>query len=99
MNHWQLLCNYSGKYCHNCAGFSLCISGHEQGILPILMCVKANFISFPYPRLSDSFIFRLADLCDIPQSSPFANHTRRLRLPSALQAPAKSQESCYTGTF
>lgn len=103
MNHWQLLCNYSGKYCHNVQGFPLCISCHEQRIHPISMCVEANFISFLYSRLSNSFIFCLADLCDIPQSSPFANHTRSTQLPSSLQ-PGSCQEPgellhCYVLKF
>lgn len=46
-----------------------------QRIHPIFTRVEAKFISFPYSRLSNSFIFCLADLRDILQSSPFANHT------------------------
>lgn len=34
MNHWQLLRNYSGKYCHNCTGvftvFHVICRGYTQ---------------------------------------------------------------------
>lgn len=85
MNHWQLLCNSSGNSCHNCKGFHSCISCHVQRVHLILTCVEANFVSFLYLRLSDSFIFCLADSCDVPRSSPFANHTHSTQLPSGFQ--------------
>lgn len=66
-----------------CRGFH-CVSCHMQRRHPILMRVEAKFISFPHSRLSNSFIFCRADLCDIPKVPPLQTTHEVPQLPSSL---------------